>query len=78
MKKLLLVIMALFALSTAEAGKKPIKIIFDTDMGNDVDDVIALDMLYKYQDEGRIDLLGILSSKREGGSVKFIDAMNVL
>ena len=78
MKKLLLVIMALFALSTAEAGKKPIKIIFDTDMGNDVDDVVALDMLYKYQDEGTIDLLGVLSSKREGGSVKFIDAMNTL
>ena len=78
MKKLLLVVLALFTLSTVEAAKKPIKIIFDTDMGNDVDDVIALDMLYKYQDEGVIDLLGILSSKREGGSVKFIDAMNTL
>ena len=78
MKKILLVILALFTLSTVEAAKKPIKIIFDTDMGNDVDDVIALDMLYKYQDEGTIDLLGILSSKREGGSVKFIDAMNTL
>ena len=77
MKKLLLVLVALFALSTVEAAK-PIKIIFDTDMGNDVDDVVALDMLYKYQDEGRIDLLGILSSKREAGSVKFIDAMNTL
>ena len=77
MKKLLLILVALFALSTVEAAK-PIKIIFDTDMGNDVDDVVALDMLYKYQDEGRIDLLGILSSKREGGSVKFIDAMNTL
>ena len=78
MKKILLIVLALFALSTVDAAKKPIKIIFDTDMGNDVDDVIALDMLYKYQDEGVIDLLGILSSKREGGSVKFIDAMNTL
>ncbi len=47
-------------------------------MGNDVDDVVALDMLYKYQDAGKIDLLGIISSKREEGSVKFIDAMNTL
>ena len=78
MKKLFFALLAIFALSTVEAANKPIKIIFDTDMGNDVDDVIALDMLYKYQDEGIIDLLGILSSKREGGSVKFIDAMNVL
>lgn len=59
-------------------AKEPIKIIFDTDMGNDVDDVVALDMLYKYQDAGVIDLLAVLSSKREGGSVKFIDAMNTL
>ena len=63
--------------ATAVAAK-PVKIIFDTDMGNDVDDAVALDMLYKYVDEGTIDLLGIISSKREGGSVKYIDAMNTL
>ena len=77
MKRLLLALVALFAFAAADAAK-PVKIIFDTDMGNDVDDVVALDMLYKYVDEGTIDLLGILSSKREGGSVKFIDAMNTL
>ena len=37
-------IAALFSIQAAE----PVKIIFDTDMGNDVDDVVALDMLYKY------------------------------
>jgi inosine-uridine nucleoside N-ribohydrolase len=77
MRRLFLAIVAIFAFAVAYAAK-PVKIIFDTDMGNDVDDVLALDMLYKYQDEGTIDLLGILSSKREGGSVKFIDAMNTL
>ena len=77
MKRFLLSILAICALSATYAAK-PIKIIFDTDMGNDVDDVVALDMLYKYQDEGKIDLLGIISSKRELGSVKFIDAMNTL
>ena len=66
-----------FVVNTATA-KEPIKIIFDTDMGNDVDDVVALDMFYKYMDEGKVNLLGIISSKREGGSVKFIDAMNTL
>ena len=81
MKKILLVLLLLavsaVCVNTAVA-KSPVKIIFDTDMGNDVDDVVALDMLYKYQDEGTIDLLGIISSKREAGSVKFIDAMNTL
>ena len=30
-------------------------IIFETDMGNDVDDAWALDMLHKYADEGRLE-----------------------
>lgn len=54
----------------------PIKIIFDTDMGNDVDDALALDMLFKYQQQGKIDLLGIASSKPEEGSVEYIDILN--
>lgn len=82
MKKSLLLMLATIVMVAActmtASAAKPVKIIFDTDMGNDVDDVVALDMLYKYVDEGTIDLLGILSSKREGGSVKFIDAMNTL
>ena len=30
-------------------GRGVVKVIFDTDMGNDIDDALALDMLYKYQ-----------------------------
>lgn len=78
MKKLLLSILLSICLTSAVSAAKPVKIIFDTDMGNDVDDVVALDMLYKYLDEGAIELLGVISSKRESGSVKFIDAMNTL
>lgn len=50
-------------------------IIFDTDMGNDVDDALALDMLFKYQEEGAIDLLGIASSKPEEGSMEYLDIL---
>lgn len=71
-----LLLLALMPIAVFSAPS-PKKIIFDTDMGNDVDDVIALDMLYKYADMGKIDLRGIVSSKREIGSVQFIDAMNV-
>ncbi|MBE6188281.1 MAG: nucleoside hydrolase [Rikenellaceae bacterium] len=78
MKKLILTLAVAFTTIFAVQAAKPVKIIFDTDMGNDVDDVVALDMLYKYVDEGTIDLLGILSSKREAGSIKFIDAMNTI
>ncbi|HDR68652.1 MAG TPA: nucleoside hydrolase [Bacteroidaceae bacterium] len=55
----------------------PISIIFDTDIGNDVDDVLALDMLYKYLDQGRINLLGIVSSKDDHPyCAEFLDILN--
>ena len=60
MKRLLLLLVSLIlALSCRQA---PVPVIFDTDMGNDIDDALALAMLYRYVDEGKIDLLGIASS----------------
>ena len=37
----------------------PMKVIFDSDFGNDVDDVFALQMLINYENEGKVDLKGI-------------------
>ena len=54
----------------------PIAVIFDTDMGNDIDDALALDMLYKYMDDGRIDLLAIPSTKTGEYATAYIDVMN--
>lgn len=54
----------------------PVRVILDTDMGNDVDDPLALDMLYKAMDRGQIDLIGILSNKNGLSSARFIDMMN--
>lgn len=58
------------------AGRTPLRVIFETDMGNDVDDALALDMLYKYMDEGRINLLAINSNKNSGYSAAYIQLMN--
>ncbi|MEA4917954.1 nucleoside hydrolase [Proteiniphilum sp.] len=55
---------------------KRMNVIFDTDMGNDVDDALALDMLYKYTDQDRINLLGIPTNKRSPYCVEYIDIMN--
>lgn len=51
-------------------------IIFETDMGNDVDDALALDMLYKYADAGKINLLAISTNKKSEYSAAYIDIMN--
>lgn len=78
----LLYILLLFIPGSAVArqgvsGKAgPVPVIFDTDMGNDVDDVLALAMLYTYQRAGKTDLRAITVSKAHPYAVAFIDLMN--
>ena len=48
---------------TVSGGEPPISIIFETDLGNDVDDALALDLLYKYLDAGKIRLLAVNLNK---------------
>ena len=52
-----------------------VNIIFDTDMGNDIDDALALDMLYKYMDAGKVNLLAIPVNKEGLAAPEFIDVM---
>jgi inosine-uridine nucleoside N-ribohydrolase len=52
-----------------------LNIIFDTDMGNDIDDALALDMLFKYADQGRINLLAIMNNKQSEYSTRFLNLM---
>lgn len=61
--------------AACEGAAAPMKIIFETDMGNDVDDALAMDMLMQYAREGKIDLLGISSNKRNDGSTEYIDLL---
>jgi inosine-uridine nucleoside N-ribohydrolase len=65
-------------LHTVAAGQatRPVPVIFDTDMGNDVDDVLALAMLYTYQKAGKTDLCAITVSKAHPYAVAFTDLMN--
>jgi len=53
-----------------------ISLIFETDMGNDTDDALALDMLYKYTDMELINFLGVSTNKDSPYSIEFLDLMN--
>ncbi len=44
-------------------AKDPVKIIYDTDMGNDIDDVFALAMLNNLEKRGEVKLLAITLTK---------------
>lgn len=54
---------------------RPTPVIFETDMGNDVDDGLALAMLFRYADQGEIDFLGISNNKQSLSSLQFLDLM---
>lgn len=58
---------------TPKQADEPQRIIFDTDLGNDIDDVLALQMLLNYQKEGKIDLLGITLCKANPATIAFTD-----
>lgn len=61
----------------SEDAADPVNIILDTDMGNDIDDAIALDMLYTCIDSGYVNLLAIMVNKDDAPyPAAFIDITN--
>ena len=53
----------------------PQAVIFETDMGNDIDDAMVLDLLFKNMDQEKINLLGIGVHKNNPYSQEYIDIM---
>ncbi len=72
-----LIPLALLTLLPARAeAKPPVKMIFDTDMGNDIDDAMALAMIHQLARRGAVELLAVTSTKDHPRSVAYIDALN--
>jgi len=66
-----------FGCNSIHQKQKPVKIIFDTDMGSDCDDVGALALLNVYADQGKAEILScIYSSGKITYGVGIIDAIN--
>ncbi len=55
---------------------EPVRLIFDTDMGNDVDDMIALSMIHTLVDRGAVELLAVTITKDHPQAASFVDAVN--
>ena len=64
------------ACAPKQVAEAPVNIIFETDMGNDIDDAMALDMLYKYVEDGKINLLAVMVNKEGNAPAEYIDIMN--
>jgi inosine-uridine nucleoside N-ribohydrolase len=63
-------------LPTFAQSKPPVKMIFDTDMGNDIDDAMALAMIHQLARRSAVELLAVTSTKDHPKSVAYIDALN--
>lgn len=60
----------------AQEAEAPMAVIIETDLGNDVDDALALDLLYKYQDAGKIRLLAVNLNKEGKAPAEYADILN--
>ena len=58
------------------AHVEPVKVVFDTDIGNDVDDVLALSMLHALQSRQDCELLAVTITKPDELAGPFVDAIN--
>ena len=54
----------------------PVRLIYDTDMGNDIDDALALAMIHSLQSRGECVLLAVTTTKDNPLSAPVINAIN--
>jgi len=74
MKKILITV--LLSVLAMPVFAEPVKLIFDTDMGNDIDDAMALAMIHQMARRGSVELLAVTSTKDHPLSAAYIDAVN--
>lgn len=56
--------------------KPPVQLILDTDMGNDIDDALALAMIHALADRGECHLLAVTVSKDNAYAPAYVDLLN--
>ena len=82
MKKIIFAfVLALLAFPGCKSGQQVeddsvINLIMETDIGNDIDDVIAIDLIYKYIDARIVNLLGVCINKEGYRTGEFVDILN--
>lgn len=57
-------------------GAQPVPVIFDTDMGNDIDDALALAMLHALESRGEVKLVAVTLTKDNPWAGRYVSAVN--
>lgn len=84
MKHLVSLLCAVLLLGTAaseakqpkQTKKEPLLLIVETDMGNDIDDALAFDLIYKAVDDGLAKLLAVGNHKSSPTANEYVDILN--
>jgi inosine-uridine nucleoside N-ribohydrolase len=63
-------------LATAAFAAGPVRVVYDTDIGNDVDDAIGLAMLHAFETRGEAHLLAVTISKDNRFAAPFVSLFN--
>lgn len=63
-------------LAAVAVAAEPVRLIFDTDVGNDVDDVLALGMIHSLESRGACRLLAVTVTKDSDQAGPFVDLIN--
>ena len=76
MKKFLSPLLGLTLGLVTAVQAEPQRVIFDTDVGNDIDDALALAMLHAFQSRDECQLLAVTLTKDSPYAVQFVDLVN--
>ncbi len=63
-------------LAAAALSAAPVRVIFDTDMGNDIDDALALAVIHALESRGEAKLLAVTLTKDNRHAAPFVDLVN--
>src|SRR5258708_35515307 len=69
-------LLVLAALAVMSAIAQPTPVIFDTDMGNDVDDALALAMLHALESRGECRIIAVTITKDNPWAAVYVDLVN--
>lgn len=75
-RPILVLAASLLALAAAAPAAEPVPLVFDTDMGNDVDDALALAMLHALESRGECRLIAVTITKDNPWSAVYVDLVD--
>ena len=65
-----------FAMPSVSPATEPLRVIFDTDMGNDIDDALALGVLHALASRGECQIEAVTISKDNRFAAPYVDLVN--